>query len=418
LKKLTNEKDSINIYKALVCSDLNKIEFDEEDCYDRYNYEYEAVDLSILDEWYDKAKSFIAQKKYDDAVQVCQAVIEEYAEWCEETDSDIRDYIYTDYQNEFFDLLTEIANNEYIDKHSLFNYCKHELAETKYSAETRGLFGNLMAKLANAVNPDEFVTLQKEMLQNLDDKSSYEAENIVSRLHSFYLSNNQNSKAEELVEDNLQIPKFRKMAIEKRIAEQRFTEAKNLITDYLKTHTYSYRKNEWNEYLLKIAQCEKDSPTVRSLSFEFIEPSFNEKDYKIYKSTFSAEEWTTEFEKLYQHYDKNRYLRHNIPKLLAAEDLMEKLLGYCETNLSIEIMEGYYNYISKKYPQKTLELFKRAIDSYAEKNVGDKHYDAVCRWLKTMRKINGGEHVVRQMIDNYLIIYKRRPNMVKLLKRL
>lgn len=45
-------------------------------------------------------------------------------------------------------------------------------------------------------------------------------------------------------------------------------------------------------------------------------------------------------------------------------------------------------------------MWRNAVDFYAEKNVGDRSYEDICCWLKLMRKLNGGDIVVQQMIDN------------------
>ncbi|GHV21497.1 hypothetical protein FACS189428_2000 [Clostridia bacterium] len=314
-----------------------------------------------------------------------------------------------------------MSENEQIEKQSLYEYCKQELSEKKYGDDIRSRFYDLMATLANSANPDEFIKLQKGLLKKITDKSSYEAEKIVKRLHKFYLSNNQKDKAEELTEENVQIEYFCKLAVEKRIAEKRYNEAKQLISTFKETNK-NYHENDWNEYLLTIAQKEKDIPEVRILAFEFIKKTFDNQHYQIYKSAFSYDEWKEEFENLYTHYDKQEKSwyseRYNIPNLLVTEHLIERLVNYIETHLSADIMEEYYTHFSKKYPEKTLELFQKAIDLYANANVGEKHYEYVCRLLKLIKKIPNGDKTALQMIDNYMVIYKRRSKMMELLRKI
>ncbi|GHT14565.1 hypothetical protein FACS189432_05570 [Bacteroidia bacterium] len=419
--KKSNSKTVGNIYKPLMEADLRDIEFDLED-EDNYYNECAEVDVSILGEWFDKAEAFVNQQKYDDALQVCKAVIEEYAEWYEAADGDTRDYVANDFQDDFFDLLKKMAENEQIDKQSLYEYCKQEQVKEKYFSDARDLFNDLMSKLANSVNPEDFIAAQKGLLKQIADKSSYEAAKIVRRLYDFYLSDNQNDKADEIVEQNTQIESFCKLAVEKRIAEKRYDEAKNLIFKFLETHTNTGTK-DWNEYLLKIAQKENDVPTIRKIAFEFIEQNFDKKHFAIYKSAFSADEWNSEFEKLYSHYDKqgkswfNSY-NSNVPDLLVAENLTEQLIEYINSHLTAEIMEHYYSNFAEKYPEKTLKMFRNAVDFYAEKNVGEKYYGYVCNLLKLIRKIRGGDTLVLQMIENYRIAYKRRTKMMELLNKL
>jgi hypothetical protein len=422
LKETVAKKAVGNIYKPLVEADLRNVEFDLED--EDYYYEDAEVDLSVLGDWYDKAKSLISQQKYEDALQICQAVIEEYAEWYEAVDGDTRDYIEQDFQEDFFSLLTQMAKNKQIDSRSLYEYCKQELQKEVYYTDTRNLFNDLMSELANAVNPDEFIAMQNELLKKVADKSSREAETIVRRLYDFYLSNNQKNKAEELAEKNLQIESFCKFALEKRIAENRLSEAKQLILNFEEGSHSNYRKSEWNNYKLQIAQKEKDKPTIRKIAFEFIESRFEKEYFIVYKSAFSAEEWTAEFEKLYKLYEKPgkswyfESFNSNILDLLVAEQLTDRLLEYVNTHLTAGTMERYYTHFVEKYPEKTLKMWRNAVDFYAEKNVGENYYESVCRWLKIIKKLAGGEKTVSEMIDNYRIVYKRRPKMMELLGKI
>jgi hypothetical protein len=419
-KQNVAKKTGENIYKSLVRNDLNEIEFDNGDY-----YEYDdgaETDLSILGEWYDKAKSFITEQKYNDALLICQAVIEEYAEWYNEADENIRDFIFQDYQEDFFALLKRMVENNQMDTHTLYEYCKQESKKKIYYGHTQKLFNDLMARLAKDENSDEFIALQKDLLKNIADKSSFDAETVVMRLYEFYLSNNEKDNAEKWIEENVQIERCCKLAIEKRIAEERLAEAKQMIFTFLENHKNRYN-DAWNDYLLKIAQKENDVPTIRKISFGFIENKFETKYFNVYKSTFSDEEWKIVFEKLYAHYekkDKNTWYSHsyNVMDLLAAEKLAEKLLDYVNTHLTAETLECYYLHFVKQNTEKTLKMWRNALDFYAEKNVGETHYMSICRWLKLIQKIEGGHTLVVQMINNYRTLYKRRPKMMELLNQL
>jgi hypothetical protein len=407
-----SEDSNENIYKPLVAEDLCDVFFSEDDYYE---YDYAETDLSILSTWRNKAEDFVDRQQYEDALLICQAVIEEYAEWYEDADDETCENISDNYQSSFFNILQEMAENEQIDKHLLYDYCKQELLEEKYLSDVRNMFNDLMAEVANTVNPDEFIAGQKELLTKISDKSSTDAIKVLKRLYNFYLSNNQEYTASELVEENLQIESFCIIAVEKRIAEKRYDEAKQLISKYENNNT------KWKEYKLDIAQKENDIPTIRKIAFEFIENKFDKKYFDIYKSTFSEAEWREEIEKLYKHYDKKGkwgyfdVFNSNVPDLLVAENLTDRLINYIETHLSIQIMEKYYTYFAGKYPEKTLEMFRKTLDSYAKANTGDRPYSYVGEILKLMRPLPNGNKIVSEMIDNYRIIYKRRRNMIAIL---
>ncbi len=61
-------------------------------------------------------------------------------------------------------------------------------------------------------------------------------------------------------------------------------------------------------------------------------------------------------------------------------------------------MEKNHTYISQVYPKETLDIFKTAIDNYADKNTGRHIYDKIVSLLKLMKLIEGGNPMVTNMI--------------------
>jgi hypothetical protein len=412
-----------NNYSQIIRDGLNEIETESEEY---YQYEEAFIELDILDEWHKKANDFMEQGKYADAELICKAGIEEYAYWFDEQSRDseyeLEYCIEDDYQTEFFNLLQMMAKNGNIDKKLLYEYCRTEVTKKKYrKTAVFDCFNDLMSALAAEVNPNDFIATQMLMFEEITDKSSHEAEKILQRLIDFYNSNNQSDNAEKLIEDNLQIDTFCKQTIEKRIAEKRYGEAKTLLNKTLQ-NCNNGRKNDWKELLLTIAQKEKDVPVVRELALEFLENRFDEQHFKLYKSAFSYEEWTAVFEELYKLYDKpqnqwDKGFKTNVAELLKTEKQTERLFEYVEKYLSIELLERYYSSFAQKFPEKTLQLFNKSLDYYAERNLGRDHYEYVSKILKIMQKINGGQEVVKQMTANYRILYKKRRAMMEILNK-
>jgi hypothetical protein len=413
-------KSTENIYLPILRKALDSVSFDS-GIYDDYeNYD---IDLEILGEWYKKAKESVKQENYTEAEMICKACIEEYAAWLDEQENEVEDFIYEDYQGDFFKLLQQMADAGKIDAKSLYQYCKAETGKKKYADKT--LFdelNDLMLHLAPRVNPDGFIADQKALFKELNDKTSREAEKILTRMIDFYNCNNQTDKADELLENNLQIESFCKKTIEKRIAEKKYTEAKKLIADFLKQKDTDYRR-DCSDYLLTIAQQENDIPAVRTISYNYLSHSFNKDSCRIYKSTFTSEEWAVELDKLIKYYEEvgkkwHNSFNSNIANLLLAENAAERLLNYVEKYHSAEIIEKYHSAFVHEFPEKTLILFRQAVDNYAGKNLGRDKYEYVNRLLRQMKKIPDGEKVVSEMIANYKIVYKNRRAMLEILGKL
>ena len=254
------------------------------------------------------------------------------------------------------------------------------------------------------------------MLEGIADKGSYEAEAILQLKINLYHRTGQDDKAWALVEANIQIESFRRKAIEGKIEERDFQAAKKLINDFLdKQDRHTYSNISWDTLLLDIALEEGDIPAIRTLAFEFIENRFIKEYYEIYKDTFSPAEWATERENLFLHYYSKDYFSNSAADLLAAEHDASRLLNYVEEYLSVNELEKYYKAFAPSYPKKTLELFKRALVSYAEQHTGRFHYKRILSLLKDMARIKGGKKAALELAAEFKMRYKNRRAMIEIL---
>lgn len=404
-----------NNYSGIIRKALKKLDFNDEDFYE---YDESYIEIEILDQWIEKARQLANKENFSEAIWVCKACIEEYADWLSEARGDIQDYIIDDtYQYSPFEILEEIVSKSDLFSTELYEYCKTEISKIKY--KTTGIcdaFNDLMGKLAPTAAPKSFIEFQDQLLSEISDKKSNEARQVIQRKIDFYNTTAQPDKAWELIASNIQIEFYRKEWVEKKIAENKLNEAKKLIMDFLSTNN-GYHQFQWDELLLTIAQRENDIPAIRRISFSFIEKQFKTTYYQAYKSTYTTQKWLPEIEHLIRHYQENsRGFSSNIAELLLAENQTERLMDYVEKYLSIHALDMYHIHFPSS--EKTLILFRRAIDEYAQKNIGRTHYEYIARLFTKMNKIQGGNVVVDEMILNYKLLYKNRRAMIEILNRL
>ena len=410
-----------NTYSDILRQELASVAiYEDEDDY--YGYEEYSVNLDILEQWSKKAAEFAKQGNFSDAEAICKACIEEYADWHNRQESEITEYIDDNFQKDFFDLLKTMAKNGQIDKKAIYNYCRNEIKKDKYeSLESFDYFNDLMAELAADIDPAGFIDLQTRLLDKNEDPSSSSAERILRRLIEFYAATNQKDKAEKLIEENLQIDDFRKRAVEKRIAEGNYAAAKEMINEKLK-ECAGWNSKEWKGLLLKIAQKENDTESIRKFAFEFLQKEFNKRYFAIYKSAFPDNEWETAFEDLYKYYanasDPYELFKFYTAELLQSENKIERLLEYMDKCRSLELMEKYYGYVAQKFPEKALELFKKAMDYYAKNNLGREYYEYIAKTLKIIQKTPAGIEFANNIISEYRITYKNRRAMMEILTRI
>jgi hypothetical protein len=206
----------------------------------------------------------------------------------------------------------------------------------------------------------------------------------------------------------------------KLITENKLQEAKMLINEFISGKKNENRHlNSWYELKLQIAQKEKNIKEIQRISFLFIESNFNANYYTIYKSTFAQEEWAEKMEKLIKHYEKQydyNWFNPSIANVLKAENQEERLMKYIEKHLRVDYLENYYTAFYTSFPEKTLELFRKAIDNYAQ-HTGREYYERIISLFGEMVKIKGGNELVSEMIMQYKVLYKNRKAMMEILNK-
>jgi hypothetical protein len=403
---------SSNNYAILSAIGLNEIDFDLENM-----YHVDCIDLDILDDWFSKAKIHVAKGEFDVATAICKAYIEEFAEWHERLDEEQTYYISEYYFEQPFELLTEIGV-KLTDNKSLYLYCQQEMQNPKYHNTIMFIgFNDLLLSLVqNEDTARDFLVLQDELLAQVSVENPLELQGILESKIALYNKINQPVKAWEIISDNIQFEKFRKLVIEQKIADKAFSEAKKLITDFIESNSgkHNFYLDRWNEFLLIIAQEEKDVSEIRKLSFGFIQDHFQINYYRVYKATYSAAEWQEKLTSIIAFYEnKNQYYAFAVSEILVEEKDASQLLAYISKYPSIDIVEKYYPHFVKTYPQETLDLFKKALDYYANKNTGRHIYENMARIFPKIALIENGKPFALNMIAAYRSQYKSRRAMVE-----
>jgi hypothetical protein len=418
-QKIENEHQ--NKYSLVIRRGLEAIKYKN---YEDYCYEESYIDLDILDQWFGKAKKHLDTKKFDEAVLIAQACLEEFALWFNNLDGGYSECVSEDYQSTPFDIL-EIALDNGVDARKLFDYCMTELPKEKYAGTYMyDHFNDLLMILPAEVSGDTFIKLQDTLLDAIKDKSSYAAKKILQRKIEFYKKNHNPREAWKLIKDNIQISAFRTMLVKKKIKNKKFAVAKKLIHDFIDDPQSKNKRqpDKWDDYLLDIAQKEKDVPVIRQISYSFIERSFHKKYYNVYKSTFTKNEWPPVMEALVKRYESRplgfqRGFHHSAANIFVAENLTERLMLYVGKKASMDELEKYHIKFAADFPEHTLALFRKAIDTYTEANVGRNHYERIAGLLKKMLKIKGSGEVINAMVTNYRSRYKNRRAMLEILGR-
>ena len=408
-------------YAALIRSELANFTIDFDDYYDSE----ETIEVDILDEWLEKASKALANGNTNEAIDIAKAIIEEYPTWLEEQDSEVEDYLGDEYEVAPFNILTQaVALEKEPGKISdeLFEFATNELPESKYSYVTVDLFHDLLLTTAHTREQfQSFIVLQNGCLEVLDKEGDKgEREDIIRRKLALYMKSGDTDKEWDLLNQYIEIEDFRKLVVERHIADKKYGLARFLVKECLADNqAYWGSAKYWQEQLLKIAMLDNDINGRRESALALISSSFNEEHFNCYKETFSPVEWPKEREKLIAMYvEKNRGFNSNIAALYIAEADMAGLKDMLEKKGDVHDWLKYYRYLEDTYAPEVLIYFRNMLDSYATKNTGRSHYEFIVSVLYKMKALNGGLAVVRDMKHRYLTKFKNRPALCELLKEM
>ncbi|MCH7524514.1 MAG: hypothetical protein IIC74_05775, partial [Bacteroidetes bacterium] len=215
---------------------------------------------------------------------------------------------------------------------------------------------------------------------------------------------------------------IRTKEIEKAFANKNFERVINLSKDGI---NYDEKDKPglvkiWYNWLLKIAQAEKDtSQTIEYARFLFIDNFHPEQDYyQILKNSIEDENWHPFLEEIIKEITPKQRWTYTelIRKIYIKEEWWDRLFLILKQNLSMENIEQNEQYLSKDYSSELIELYSERIINYVEKFVGRNHYQTACRYLRRMKKLGGNEQV-NELIELFRNQYPQRKALMDELTR-
>lgn len=89
-------------------------------------------------------------------------------------------------------------------------------------------------------------------------------------------------------------------------------------------------------------------------------------------------------------------------------------MNYIENYLTAERIEKYYSHFAPAYPKETLELFRKVINEYAEKNTRRNYYEYIVPLFHKVSRLIEGKEMVSILTNQY----KNRRAMIEILNKM
>jgi len=372
-----------------------------------------------VDELLDSAKKQIKRGSYQNALWICFAVMEEMLEalnGADDSNGDISGCI-----DEAFYVVGEIATtcDSAAIRRQILDFCLDEFDKGVFEGWD---WHNSLLFMATelVVTDDDFARVM--VLADKKQQSDYRNEELQLIKYDLLLKWKGDTVANQFLEQNMDNPRFRRMAIKKALEQKNYAKAVKLAEDGVRTDLKDKPglAKEWYDWLLKIAQEQKDIPKIIEYARYLLVDNFrNEQDYyQILKDHVKPEDWEAVINAIVHEIKAKRrwYDTGLVGSIYIREEKWDKLWEMVKENPDLSTIERYESYLSKHYSDELVDLYTNQILDYLEHNMGRDHYQTACRYIRRMIKL-GGKTKADKLIAQLRTLYAKRPALMQELDR-
>ncbi len=223
--------------------------------------------------------------------------------------------------------------------------------------------------------------------------------------------------AGEYLETMIHLPEIRTQIVEKAIVTKNYSRAKEICNQGLiSDQKFPGIVHRWNEYLLNIAQHQKDIPEVIRLARMLFLSTFNSQQfYTVLKKYTPPEKWAETVESLIFTLNKNRDNGY-IPWIYIQEKMFDRLFAYVQKDPHPSIISEYDKYLIPYFAAEIADLYEKTVRNLAIKASDRKDYSECCRWLRRLKKL-GQKDRVTALIKELAAANPRKPAFLDELRK-
>lgn len=363
----------------------------------------------------ESAQKQINNRNYKSAVFICTAVMEQMTEalqYSDDSNGDIGGSVDTAY-GMLYTIGQEKLSEEI--RKLIIEYCFTSFDKQIYSGWNWHIGVLRLAALLLKTDDEAgriFAKIDKAQL------SDYERVEAQSLKYDILLKTKGENAAEKYLEQNISNSNLRREAIQKALKRKNYDKAISLAkegVDYDLKDKPGLAK-EWYDWLLKIAQAQKDSERIIEYArLLFIDNFRNEQDYyQILKQYVKPEKWTAFVEAVIQDITtKERWLDTDlIGSIFIKEKWWDRLLELVKKFPDLNTIDHYEKYLSKHYANEIVELYASGVLKYMKNNMGRDHYQNSCRYIRKIIKL-GARKKANEIISFLRNEYPKRKALME-----
>ncbi|WP_287682525.1 SWIM zinc finger family protein [Bacteroides sp.] len=229
------------------------------------------------------------------------------------------------------------------------------------------------------------------------------------------------TEVEATISEFLYLPEIRRQEVEKLLDEKCYEKAISMLNEGIVIAERGGNLGtlrEWQEQLLSIYEEVHDvAKVIEMCRLLFIHTDGSLDYYHKLKSLIPSTDWKEYLSTLMQETTFYDYWGsgNNKADIYIEEKEYDKLFSFLSAvkYRRLGALVQYASHLNATHSSQILSLFTDDLRVYAEKNLGRNHYEYIARVLRGMRKLNGGKEAVKQLVEEFRVLYKRRPAMMQ-----
>ena len=392
--------------------------------YDNYDRDWKTI-FNQMDTFLEKADFFLNLEAMDNSIAIALQVLRSIGENYD--DELLYDGISSsDYCEQAGDLLQKVIEHPKTTQAQKMEILQglREIAEISIFREY-DLYDvdELMMQINLSIQPAEkALELIDELLEVR--KGTCDIYQLVIRKVNLLLEQNEEQKADDTIRQYLYLTEIRRMEVDKLIARCQYDEAICLLNDGIEIaerEMHSGTVGEWLKMKLDIYEItHRVSEVIDTCRLLFVVGSDKLIYYSKLKTLVPKEQWKSFLDRMMKEAELSDYFSfvgNDKAEIYVKEkdnDSLFSLLSSVRYN-QLEALMKYAHYLKDTHSEKLIAIYTSLLNDYAERNLGREHYEFIARVLSCIRKLNGGQAVVKSLVAEFRIKYKRRPAMMEVL---
>lgn len=256
-------------------------------------------------------------------------------------------------------------------------------------------------------------------INSIPESDEYEIKEVQKIKYCILLEKKGTEVAQKYLEQNLDNPSFREVAIQDALDQKDYERATALANDGIEQDSgYPGLVTNWYEWLLKIAESQKDPERIilyaRHLLLNDSRPSLDY--YEILRKTVPPEQWTDFVETIVQEaMERKPYYGVNFAaSVFVREEWWSRLLDLVKKECNLDQLAKYEKLLAQHFPNELADLYAECIIEYVESHIGRNYYRTACKYIRKMIKLGArdkADEVISQLRQTH---YSRRALMEEL----